>query len=86
MRQESREQSADDLSTALVEQIKALPELERTVFILRYVKGLSTETVAWRLQLTAGEVRELAVRAIILCRRGLGEPLDRYMEIDVRES
>lgn len=55
----------------LIAEIEALPEPERTAFVLMKCRGLKVPQIAQRMGLTDDEARELLARALVLYRKNL---------------
>lgn len=66
----------DELRKILEERIDGLPDIYRTVFVLRAVQELSVEEVAHALQIPAPTVRTRFFRARSLLREGLASEID----------
>ena len=69
----------DELRKILEERIDALPDIYRTVFVLRAVQDLSVEEVAHALQIPEPTVRTRFFRARSLLREGLASEIDDTM-------
>ncbi len=69
----------DELRKILEERIDGLPDIYRTVFVLRAVQELSVEEVAHALQIPEPTVRTRFFRARSLLREGLASDIDGTM-------
>lgn len=69
----------DELRKILEERIDSLPDIYRTVFVLRAVQDLSVEEVAHALQIPEPTVRTRFFRARSLLREGLASEIDVTM-------
>jgi len=69
----------DELRKILEERIDGLPDIYRTVFVLRAVPELSVEEVAHALQIPEPTVRTRFFRARSLLREGLASDIDGTM-------
>ena len=77
--QPERTAMRDELRKILEERIDALPDIYRTVFVLRAVQDLSVEEVAHALQIPEPTVRTRSFRARSLLREGLASEIDFTM-------
>ncbi|MGB7421572.1 MAG: RNA polymerase sigma factor [Comamonas sp.] len=77
--QPERKAMRDELRKILEERIDGLPDIYRTVFVLRAVQELSVEEVAHALQIPEPTVRTRFFRARSLLREGLASDIDGTM-------
>jgi RNA polymerase sigma-70 factor (ECF subfamily) len=68
--------ATQELRLAVREALASLPQIDRDVFLLREVAGLSYEEIAEACELSAGGVRSRLYRARLALRESLGGQID----------
>jgi len=69
----SAEVARELANTRLVEAIEALPAALRLVFVLRYVQKMPRKEIASRLRISVEEVEDRLTRALVMCRKRMGD-------------
>jgi RNA polymerase sigma-70 factor (ECF subfamily) len=70
--------AAQDVGTAVNEALNALPELDRDVFLMREVAGLSYGEIASACELSVDAVRSRIHRTRLVLRDGLAAPIATF--------
>ena len=70
--------AAQDVGTAVNEALNALSDLDRDVFLMREVAGLSYEEIASACELSVDAVRSRIHRTRLVLREGLAAPIAAF--------
>jgi RNA polymerase sigma-70 factor (ECF subfamily) len=77
---------SQDVGVAVNEALASLPELDRTVFLMREVAGLGYEEIASACDLTPDAVRSRIHRARLQLRDQLAAPIATLRTVAIRRS
>jgi RNA polymerase sigma-70 factor (ECF subfamily) len=83
---EESQSPSQDVSLAVNEALAALPELDRDVFLMREVAGLSYDEIASACELTLAAVRSRIHRARLQLRDQLAAPISNRQTVAMRRS
>ena len=76
--------ASQDVATAVNQALTALPDLDRDVFLLREIAGLSYDEIAVACALSSDGVRSRIHRARLLLREQLAAPISQRRQHPIR--